>query len=57
MIREPAARELAQSILGPYVKRGFATESQVELAATIIRLAVDADETRQQIEAMEKAPA
>lgn len=57
MIREAAARSLAQAILGAYVKRGFATEEQVEDAAALIQLGVRVDESQQELEAMNKEAA
>lgn len=55
MIRQAAAKELAQAILGAYVERGYALPSQVEQAALLIQKAVEVDELAQRIVALERA--
>ncbi len=52
-IRDAAAREVAASILGPFVPASEKTDTLVDLAASMIIKAVQADELAQEIEVVE----
>jgi type II secretory pathway component PulC len=53
MIREPAAKALAQMILDPFIAHGIATQDMVESMTQIILTHVEIDETKQMIERKE----
>lgn len=53
MIREAAAKKLAQAILGPYRKEGLSGKAhlqRVERVASLIQLGVEKDEKQQELE-------
>jgi hypothetical protein len=53
MIREPAAKALAQMILDPFIAHGVATPDMIDSVTQIIRTHVEIDETKQMIERKE----
>lgn len=55
MIRASAALDLARSIMSPLVPELDLTDHLIELAATMIMNAVEADELKQRLEKLESS--